>query len=94
MILHFYTDVPIMGGMVPVATMTGMRKNAKPTYTVREAAALCGLSQEAVRVNCRDGRCPCDYHEFPGTSRGFYLLNDESIKWLRENVSPRNRSAS
>jgi len=61
------------------------------TLTVTEAAKALGLSATVVRLHCREGSCPAEYHEFPGTSRGFYLLTDESLQWLRENISPRNR---
>lgn len=64
----------------------------KTKYTVREAAELLGLSVDAVRLHCRNGTCDADYLDFPGTTRGYYVLGQKSIDWLRKNVSPRNRS--
>lgn len=74
-----------------VMEMATVSTKEQSKFTVREAAELLGLSVDAVRLHCRNGSCPAEYHDFPGTSRGFYLLTEESVEWLRDNVSPRNR---
>lgn len=63
----------------------------KKTYTVRQAAEKLGLSVALVRLRCADGQCPAEYHDFPGTNRGFYLLDKHGLRWLRDNCTPRPR---
>lgn len=64
------------------------------TFTVREVAAILGLSRAIVARCCQEKRCPAEFHEFPGTQRGFYLLTSQGIDWLRANVTPRTRSTA
>ncbi|WP_437205873.1 hypothetical protein [Planctomicrobium sp. SH664] len=65
---------------------------AKNRYTVKQASQMLGLAEVTVRLHCRNGNCPgAEYHEFPGTSRGYYTLTEKSVKWLRENVRHRER---
>lgn len=58
-------------------------------FTVKEAAEILGLSVDAVRAHCRMGDCDAEYNEFPSTNRGFYLLTEKSLRWLKENVTAR-----
>lgn len=74
------------------ATPKKQTRNEVRTYTVREAAEMLGLSVALVRLRCHEGKCPSVYHEFPGTGRGFYLLTDEGLGWLRANSSGRQHS--
>lgn len=61
------------------------------SYSIKEAAGVLGVSERIIRMRCEQGACPAEYHPFPGTQRGFYLLSERSMKWLRENVTPRPR---
>lgn len=76
------------------ATRKTKAKNEPKTYTVREAAESTGLSVALVRLYCHAGKCPSVYHEFPGTVRGFYLLTEEGIGWLKANCNRRTRDDS
>lgn len=60
-------------------------------YTVKEAASLIGFSGRVIRLHCKNGSCPCEYHMFPGTENGFYLLTEKSLNWLRKNIRPRGK---
>lgn len=61
-------------------------------FTVREVAAQLGLSEAVVRRHCQEGNCLAEFRDFPGTSRGFYLLTLDGIDWLRRHVTPRRSS--
>lgn len=66
----------------------------KETLTVREAAEKLGLSVQLVRLRCAEGKCPAEYHEFPGTGRGFYLIGKRGMAWLEKHATPRPREST
>lgn len=63
----------------------------RETFTVKQAAEKLGLSGSLIRLRCNSGECPAEYHEFPGTGRGFYLLDKKGMEWLKKHAAPRPR---
>lgn len=68
-----------------------MRNYQKDTFTIRDVAKLCGISEEAVRQWCRNGSLKSHYDGYRYTIKRSDLLqhflhNDRHADFLREST--------
>lgn len=65
--------------------------------TVSHVAGRLGLSPAVVRRWCQwtyEGTADVPgvtWHQYPGTTQGYYAMTERSVEWLRKNVKPRSR---